>query len=258
MQVPARDGNRSSHDERRPPTGVRWGTGCPEGPRRNAATSQSSTEFDRSPGTWWARPGMGNRARRIARALLAVTVGTALFLAYRSHARGAGSADCSPSERDVVMVDTATHTMSLCESGRRVDAFAVRIGHNGTSKTREGDGRTPLGTYPLAEARSSPPTGRSYPSPTPRRSSAGPASLGAPWAFMAPAGACAGRARSRTCSIRRTAASASAPTTTWSASTRGRVGGGRARSSSAEGSSRPRAARPGESRRGRDHRFRGM
>ena len=116
---------------------------------------------------------MGNRARRIARALLAVTVGTALFLAYRSHARGAGSADCSPSERDVVMVDTATHTMSLCESGRRVDAFAVRIGHNGTSKTREGDGRTPLGTYPLAEARSSATYGTfvpiAYPTPEQRR-----------------------------------------------------------------------------------------
>lgn len=98
---------------------------------------------------------MGTRLRHASRALLAIAGGVAFFLAYRSHARGSGAADCPASESGVVVVETSTHTLSLCESGRRVDSFAVRIGHDGIGKTREGDGKTPLGTYRLGAARSS-------------------------------------------------------------------------------------------------------
>lgn len=57
--------------------------------------------------------------------------------------------DCPSSKGALVLVDTKAHTLALCESGRRVEAFGIRLGKHGTGKTREGDGKTPLGHYPL-------------------------------------------------------------------------------------------------------------
>jgi murein L,D-transpeptidase YafK len=54
-----------------------------------------------------------------------------------------------------IVVDVAKHTLALCEKDKLVDAFGVRLGRGGVGKTREGDGKTPVGTYPLGEPRAS-------------------------------------------------------------------------------------------------------
>jgi murein L,D-transpeptidase YafK len=61
-------------------------------------------------------------------------------------------ADCSSSSGAVVVVETKKHTLTLCKSGRVVQSFGVRLGKHGTGKSREGDGKTPLGRYPLGGA----------------------------------------------------------------------------------------------------------
>lgn len=57
--------------------------------------------------------------------------------------------ECPSNKGALVVVDTKKHTLALCESGRRVEAFRIRLGKHGTGKTREGDGKTPLGRYAL-------------------------------------------------------------------------------------------------------------
>jgi murein L,D-transpeptidase YafK len=54
-----------------------------------------------------------------------------------------------------VVVETAEHRLALCEGGSQVAEFGVRLGRGGVGKTAEGDGKTPLGTYPLGEPRPS-------------------------------------------------------------------------------------------------------
>jgi murein L,D-transpeptidase YafK len=49
----------------------------------------------------------------------------------------------------VVLVNASAHAAALCEKGKRVAIFSVRLGRNGVDKRWEGDGRTPLGRYPL-------------------------------------------------------------------------------------------------------------
>lgn len=61
---------------------------------------------------------------------------------------------CAPSG-DLVLVDTHTHALSLCSDGRALASFRVALGRGGVDKRREGDGRTPLGTYPLGAPRPS-------------------------------------------------------------------------------------------------------
>jgi murein L,D-transpeptidase YafK len=63
--------------------------------------------------------------------------------------------DCSAFRANVLVVDTDAHRLSLCESGASVATFSVRLGRHGVGKRREGDGKTPVGRYPLAEPRSS-------------------------------------------------------------------------------------------------------
>lgn len=48
-----------------------------------------------------------------------------------------------------------SHMLHLCEIGRSAAAFGVRLGKNGLGKRRSGDGKTPLGTYPLGQPRAS-------------------------------------------------------------------------------------------------------
>jgi L,D-peptidoglycan transpeptidase YkuD (ErfK/YbiS/YcfS/YnhG family) len=61
---------------------------------------------------------------------------------------------CPTAER-VVRIDTRTHALVACEDGVAVHAYRVRLGRGGVGKTREGDLRTPLGSYALAPPRPS-------------------------------------------------------------------------------------------------------
>ena len=90
------------------------------------------------------------RSATIASVVVLVAVG----VAYGTRARSA-SVVCPTASRAIVVVDTARHAMALCESGKTIETFSVRIGRHGTGKTREGDGKTPLGVYGLGEPRSS-------------------------------------------------------------------------------------------------------
>ena len=54
-----------------------------------------------------------------------------------------------------VLVDTRAHRLTLCDRGEARESFRVRLGRNGTHKRREGDQRTPVGTYTLSPPRSS-------------------------------------------------------------------------------------------------------
>jgi L,D-peptidoglycan transpeptidase YkuD (ErfK/YbiS/YcfS/YnhG family) len=52
-------------------------------------------------------------------------------------------------------VDTTLHRLFLCEAGDVQHEYSVRLGKGGVGKTREGDGKTPLGAYALGEPRAS-------------------------------------------------------------------------------------------------------
>jgi murein L,D-transpeptidase YafK len=54
-------------------------------------------------------------------------------------------------QASVVVVDTSEHALALCENGRQVESFGVRLGRHGTGKRREGDGKTPIGTYAFGD-----------------------------------------------------------------------------------------------------------
>ena len=84
----------------------------------------------------------------------------------------AGSGPCRPAETAVV-VETGPHRMHLCERGAIARSYVVALGVSGVDKRREGDLRTPLGTYALGPPRASRsfhlfvPVG--YPTPTQAR-----------------------------------------------------------------------------------------
>ena len=65
------------------------------------------------------------------------------------------STEPCPTADDLVVVDTRARVLWLCRDGRAVARMKVALGRGGVDKTREGDGRTPLGTYALGEPRSS-------------------------------------------------------------------------------------------------------
>lgn len=54
-----------------------------------------------------------------------------------------------------VVVNTSARTLSLCSEGRAAERFPVALGRGGVDKRREGDGRTPLGSYALGPPRPS-------------------------------------------------------------------------------------------------------
>ncbi len=80
---------------------------------------------------------------------------------------------CTATARPFVVVDTAKHAMLVCERSSVVATFSVRLGKRGTGKTREGDGKTPLGRYALGTPRPSTAYGLfvpiAYPTPEQRR-----------------------------------------------------------------------------------------
>jgi hypothetical protein len=61
---------------------------------------------------------------------------------------------CVGADRRVV-VDLAAHRLALCDGTTLVQAFSVRLGRGGVGKTREGDGKTPIGLYALGSPRPS-------------------------------------------------------------------------------------------------------
>jgi hypothetical protein len=86
------------------------------------------------------------RSRRVCLSI-AVTI---TVLARTANA----AATCTTPDARVV-VDTARHQLTLCEQGHEAAVFGVRLGRGGVDKTREGDAKTPLGTYILGEPRAS-------------------------------------------------------------------------------------------------------
>jgi L,D-transpeptidase catalytic domain len=83
-------------------------------------------------------------------AIYAVVVGGAWLLANN----GPPSYPC-PAAGTLVQVDTKTRFLSLCRNGRLDGRFRIARGHGGVNKQREGDRKTPLGSYTLAPARAS-------------------------------------------------------------------------------------------------------
>lgn len=65
--------------------------------------------------------------------------------------RAQGSDPCS-GRGTTVWVGAASHRLHLCEAGATVERYRVALGRGGLDKRREGDGRTPLGTYRLERA----------------------------------------------------------------------------------------------------------
>jgi len=55
----------------------------------------------------------------------------------------------------MLVVDTAAHTLLLCKDGASHGSYRVALGAGGTGKQREGDRKTPLGSYPLLPPRPS-------------------------------------------------------------------------------------------------------
>jgi len=62
-----------------------------------------------------------------------------------------------------VVVDTAAGRLHLCDAGRSVEAYPVSLGSGGTGKRKQGDEKTPLGTYRLGKPRGSKKYGRFIP-----------------------------------------------------------------------------------------------
>lgn len=66
----------------------------------------------------------------------------------------AAAAPCHLRETAVV-VQAREHTLHLCQAGKSVARYAVALGSGGLGKRLMGDGKTPLGAYPLALPRAS-------------------------------------------------------------------------------------------------------
>jgi murein L,D-transpeptidase YafK len=86
----------------------------------------------------------------------------ALLFLFAAATSIAGDADraltnepCANANAALVVVRTTEHRLYACETGSIVRSYDVRLGRHGTGKTRAGDGKTPLGTYPLGVPRPS-------------------------------------------------------------------------------------------------------
>jgi len=66
-------------------------------------------------------------------------------------------------------VRVSAHSLDLCQDGRSLGSHRVALGTGGTGKRVQGDGKTPLGLYPLGAPRPSPSFGTfvpvGYPTP---------------------------------------------------------------------------------------------
>src|SRR5512133_4002634 len=111
------------------------------------------------------------RSSRTARAIVTVLVALSIPGAARS---GDDARPC-PESGDAVVVRTATRHLWLCAAGTPLVRYAVALGRGGIGKRRRGDGRTPVGTYPLGEPRPSARYGTFIPIayPTPAQAASG-------------------------------------------------------------------------------------
>ncbi|MFO0587878.1 MAG: L,D-transpeptidase family protein [Polyangiaceae bacterium] len=89
------------------------------------------------------------------RGLLGFLAGIVAVTAYGTWGMRPGVVSCAGFEAPTVVVETASHTLALCEGGATAGAYRVRLGKHGTGKTREGDEKTPLGRYSLGGPRGS-------------------------------------------------------------------------------------------------------
>lgn len=107
---------------------------------------------------------------RFALLRVALLLGVGVTGAWSSPAGAAGT--CTSTDARIIVV-TGAHRLVLCEREREVAAFSVRLGRGGVGKTAEGDGKTPLGAYPLGQPRKSDRYGIfipiGYPTPDQRR-----------------------------------------------------------------------------------------
>jgi hypothetical protein len=80
-----------------------------------------------------------------------------------------------PRSRDAVVVVTDRRELWLCSGGAPAAQFTVALGRSGVGKRRRGDGRTPLGIYPLGDPRPSTQYGTFIPIayPTPAQAARG-------------------------------------------------------------------------------------
>jgi L,D-peptidoglycan transpeptidase YkuD (ErfK/YbiS/YcfS/YnhG family) len=88
-----------------------------------------------------------------------LALGVTLFLATCGmlaafRLRAGSPLSCLP-DRAEVLVDTQSRKLALCENGVNHGQYTVRLGFHGVGKSREGDSKTPLGTYSLGRARNS-------------------------------------------------------------------------------------------------------
>jgi hypothetical protein len=65
-----------------------------------------------------------------------------------------GDGACNAGDARIV-VDLTKHVLTLCDGKLPAGSFTVWLGRGGAGKTREGDGKTPVGTYRLGPPRTS-------------------------------------------------------------------------------------------------------
>lgn len=94
-------------------------------------------------------------ARVAALTLFAASLAAGSIPGVSHAAEPTGEELCHGQRRSVVVIDTAAHLLALCRGARADRVFAVAIGSGGVDKRREGDAKTPLGTYRLGRPRAS-------------------------------------------------------------------------------------------------------
>lgn len=101
--------------------------------------------------------------------------GLALLLALAPGTAAALDPPPCPPSRDAIVVLTERRELWLCSGGAPAAQFTVALGRSGVGKRRSGDGRTPLGTYPLGVPRPSTQYGTFIPIayPTPAQAARG-------------------------------------------------------------------------------------
>ena len=116
---------------------------------------------------------MGDRSAQTVRVLAAWSI--ALLATFATPAPARADVSPCPPRGDSVVVVTRARELWLCADGAPAAQFAVSLGRSGVGKRRRGDGRTPLGTYPLGAPRPSARYGTFIPIayPTPEQSARG-------------------------------------------------------------------------------------
>ncbi len=118
------------------------------------STSPHAPVSDQEPYVFLLRAGVARRllygdpVRRVAPLVLV------LLLSCKPASVAASNAACA-ADGDLVVVETRAHTLWLCSEHRAVARIRIALGRGGLDKAREGDGRTPLGTYALGAPKTS-------------------------------------------------------------------------------------------------------